>query len=167
MTHSSVALILKDWTRTTKPSVDIRKPITYSVLKRLKRCVRSELLLGTQDKFMLWSFFTLAYFGFLRVSEYTTELNKLCSCTSMKSRASLLFFDVALVSDYMLLTIRKDKTNQDGIPICLKLMPTHKTVVQFEPSLIISVNVVTLILIRHVLFFEMRNVFRDKMLISG
>ena len=156
MTHSSIALILKDWTRTTKPSVDIRKPITYSVLKRLKRCVRSELLLGTQDKFMLGSFFALAYFGLLRVSEYT-------SCTSMKSRASLLFFDVALVSDYMLLTIRKDKTNQNGIPICLKLMPTHKTVVQFEPSLIISVNVVTLILIRHVLFLGMRNVSRDKM----
>lgn len=66
------------------------------------------------------SSFTLAYFGFLWVSEYI-------SCTSTKGRESLLLSDIMLVSDHILLTIRKDKTNQNGFPTCLKLMPTHKS----------------------------------------
>ena len=111
---------MKGWSRLLKVNIQITKPITYSVLKQLKRCLQLERLLFSQDKLMLWSAFTLAYFGFLRVSEYTTQ-SKEIKC------APLLLSDLTLFPEHLILSIRKDKTNQNGFPVCLKLRATLKS----------------------------------------
>ena len=112
--------ILKGWCRTTKINMQIRRPITYSTLKLIKQRMRTECTLSGQDKLMLWSAFTLAYYGFLRVSEYTTTSRNV-------NQASLLLSDLILKPGHLLLLVRKDKTNQCGFPICLKLKITLKS----------------------------------------
>ncbi|XP_070539472.1 uncharacterized protein [Ptychodera flava] len=48
-----------------------RLPITIDILVRLKEALRAHASLCDYDKLMLWSAFTMAFFGFLRVSEFT------------------------------------------------------------------------------------------------
>ncbi|XP_077981140.1 integrase/recombinase xerD homolog [Glandiceps talaboti] len=71
-----------------------RLPITISILRRLKGSLRTHPDLHPVDKLMLWSAFTIAFFGFLRVSEFTAP-----NPHSFDAQQSLLTRDITIGAD--------------------------------------------------------------------
>jgi len=69
---SLLHLLLRGIKRTNGLSSRCQLPITMSVMRQLKGALAAEPQFASQDKLMLWSAFTLAFFGFLHSSEFTS-----------------------------------------------------------------------------------------------
>ena len=65
-------LLLRGIKRANGLSSRCRLPITMSAMRQLKGVLADDPQFTSQDKLMLWSAFTLAFFGFLRSSEFTS-----------------------------------------------------------------------------------------------
>ncbi|GAU90697.1 hypothetical protein RvY_03077 [Ramazzottius varieornatus] len=65
-----LSMTLKGLTNQTRPDTYKRKPLTIEHLRQLKADLFGSLI-PRHDQLMLWSAFTMAFYGMLRVSEYT------------------------------------------------------------------------------------------------
>ncbi|OQV20022.1 hypothetical protein BV898_06026 [Hypsibius exemplaris] len=79
----------------------------------------SDSRLDYNDKCMLWSAFTLAFFGFLRVSEYTSP--------SRNRAGPLILGCVKIDQETLKVSVIRDKTNQLGTPVTLTIAATNRS----------------------------------------
>ena len=96
-------------------SLPPRQPITPNTLK----IIHDNLFKSTrryEDKVMLWAAMTTAFFGFLRVSEYTSTHK-----TKYDHTTTLLYSDIHIQGDIAHITIKASKTDpfRQGITIRL------------------------------------------------
>ena len=92
-----------------------RTPVTPALLRKLGLGLfRSPLAI--EDKLMLWAAMTAAFFGFLRVSEYTTKLVR-----SFDPAVDLCFQDLTICPNRVELTLKASKTDpfRQGVVIRL------------------------------------------------
>ena len=82
-----------------------RLPITTATLKYLKSQLR-QLTLNHADKRMLWAAFCVAFYGFLRVSEFTCQ-----AVGSFNPDQSLLRQDIILQGSAVTIEIKASKTD--------------------------------------------------------
>ena len=82
-----------------------RAPVTPSILVRIHASLFSSMRLY-EDKVMIWSALLLAFFGFLRVSEYTSSHK-----TKYEELATLLLSDVSLGHGHLNVNIKASKTD--------------------------------------------------------
>lgn len=105
--------------RRNRPSVDNRAPITISMLidfcKILPNVTYSEF-----ETSLFRAIFTTAYFGLFRVSELVF---------SVVDNRSILFKDIKLEANYVMITIRISKNNQYGKPVTLKIPCESNTLI--------------------------------------
>ena len=78
-----------------------RLPITINLLRTLKQQLRTSNLLLIEQR-LLWAAFTMAFYGFLRVSEFTSSAN---------DSATLRWTDIQLSSSTLTVTLRQSKTD--------------------------------------------------------
>ena len=84
----------------------VRLPITTTTLRQLKVQLHHTHNISLHDKRMLWAAFTLAFYAFLRSSEFVAP-----SPHYFDASCTLLLSDVQLHSHQLLLTIRSSKTD--------------------------------------------------------
>ena len=93
---------LRGYARLAPSAKDPRMPITLNHM----RIIKAHLISSTSDRYeqaLYWCACTFAFFGFLRVSEFTV---------SKYTNHSLRFADVRLFSEYVQLHIPSSKTDQ-------------------------------------------------------
>lgn len=96
-----------------------RYPITLPLLRTIKEELsRSDL--PSRDKLTYWAAFTLAFYGFLRASEYTTP-----SSTSFNPTAHLLARDITISPESVKLHLKRSKTDRFGKSATLMIGPTN------------------------------------------
>ena len=102
-------MMLKGLTNQTKPLVANRKPLTLPFLSRLQEKLHGSHW-SNYDKIMLWSAFTMAFYGILRVSEYTSpHQNRFTPTTLLRN-------DIELTKRHITICLKRDKTHQRSIP---------------------------------------------------
>ena len=74
-----------------------RLPITISILCTLKTQLRRDTSFSLLEKYLFWAAFTLAFYGFLRSSEFATT--------------ELTWSDLQMHSNHYSLTIQQSKTD--------------------------------------------------------
>ena len=84
-----------------------RLPITITLLRHLKANLSVLPHLGRHDKRLYWAAFSLAFYGFLRVSEFTPPFSR-----HFNSRVHLLRRDVTIHPGHLELRIKRSKTDQ-------------------------------------------------------
>ena len=90
-------------------SDDIRAPITYKILESILQTLPI-ICFDSFEMVLFQALYTLAYFGLMRVSEIVDNVNK-----------PIQLHDVKFENNYLLVTLRRFKTNQKGPPVTLKL----------------------------------------------
>ena len=83
----------------------LRAPVTPTMLLQIKSSLFTSLR-SYEDKVMLWAFLLTAFFGFLRVSEYTASHK-----TKYDHTSTLCIDDVSLESSQFSLNIKSSKTD--------------------------------------------------------
>ncbi|KAL9964522.1 hypothetical protein ACROYT_G028176 [Oculina patagonica] len=117
-------LLLRGIKRTNGLSSRCRLPITMSVMRQLKGALSADPQFASQDKLMLWSAFTLAFFGFLRSSEFTSP-----SSTYFNSLVHLSHSDISFTSDGSLtMQLKSSKTDPFRKGCSIKLAPSGRSV---------------------------------------
>ncbi|KAL9976443.1 hypothetical protein ACROYT_G013744 [Oculina patagonica] len=117
-------LLLRGIKRTNGLSSRRRLPITMSVMRQLKGALSADPQFASQDKLMLWSAFTLAFFGFLRSSEFTSP-----SSTYFNSLVHLSHSDISFTSDGSLtMQLKASKTDPFRKGCSIKLAPSGRSV---------------------------------------
>ena len=89
------------------PTSTPRRPVTSAVLADLLTAIQHSPTLGRHDSLMLSAAFTLAFFGFLRVSEFTTP-----SSHRFNPRIHPTLADIRWAKDHFTLLLRHSKTDQ-------------------------------------------------------
>ena len=85
-----------------------RSPITLDILHTIKQeMARSHL--PVSDRLLYWAAFTVAFYGFLRASEYTAPTS-----TTYCSRTHLCHRDITVRDDSIRLTLKHSKTDRFG-----------------------------------------------------
>lgn len=82
-------------------------PITIPLLRHIKVALSQHPHLARQDKLLYWAAFTLAFYGFLHVSERTSP-----STQRYNPWVHLLRQDIAIHPDHIKLSIKGSKTDQ-------------------------------------------------------
>ena len=83
-----------------------RLPITINILKTLKHELHVSTSITVYNKRLLWAAFTLAFYGFLRVSEFVAP-----SLTQYAPQSNLTVRDTTLQHNQIHLHIKQSKTN--------------------------------------------------------
>ena len=83
-----------------------RCPITINLLHMLKTQLSGSVLYTPLEQRLLWAAFSLAFYGFMRVSEFTSP-----SSANNFSPPGLHWSDVELLSSSVSLTLRQSKTD--------------------------------------------------------
>ena len=94
----------------------------------LLRQIKQELARASDflpsDKLMLWSAFTLAFYGFLRSSEFTSP-----SATQFNPQVHLCFTDVSFTSEgCLMLHLKSSKTDPYRQGCSLLIAPSHRSI---------------------------------------
>ena len=89
----------------TSRSLPKRLPITPSLLRVINQNLFNSLRLY-EDKVMLWTAIITAFFGFLRISEYTSS-----HTTRFDTMTTLMLSDVSIRNDHAHLHIKASKTD--------------------------------------------------------
>ncbi len=119
--HSDVLRALSGFQRLRSLPPDRRLPITIEILS----VMNSTLFHSSYSKFdraMLWSAFTLAFFGFLRSDEFLLQK------PSTIQSDSLLDTDVSCSKTTIILRIRRSKTDGSGRTHVLEIQATNHSV---------------------------------------
>ena len=117
-------LLLRGIKRTVGLSSRQRLPITMSLLRQIKEELARASDLLPSDKLMLWSAFTLAFYGFLRSSEFTAP-----SATQFNPLVHLSNSDVSFNSGGCLtLHLKSSKTDPYRQGCTLLIAPSHRSV---------------------------------------
>ncbi|XP_006820119.1 uncharacterized protein LOC102802395 [Saccoglossus kowalevskii] len=82
----------------------VKLPITIALMRILKDTVANHPTICNHDKAMLWSAFTLAFFGFLRVSEFVAPAS-----TTFDPQRTLLTADITCNTD-LVIALKASKT---------------------------------------------------------
>jgi len=99
-------------------------PITMSVMRQLKEALADDPQIASQDKLMLWSTFTLAFFAFLRLSEITSP-----SPVHFNPLVHLSHSDISFTSASSLsLQLKSSKTYPFWIGCSITLAPSGHSV---------------------------------------
>ncbi|XP_006814835.1 uncharacterized protein LOC102809479 [Saccoglossus kowalevskii] len=85
-----------------------RLPVTIGILRKLKNALRASHSLHPIDQLMMWSAFTIAFFGFLRVSEFTAS-----SPTYYDTATTLLHADIHIDDNLCGLNVRIKASKTD------------------------------------------------------
>ena len=93
----SLRLVIRGIRRMQGDSCRQRLPITINLLRTLKQQIRISLL----EQRLLWAAFTTAFYGFLRVSEFTS---------SSSDATTLRWSDISLSSSTLTISLRQSKT---------------------------------------------------------
>ena len=100
-------LLLRGIKNTMGLSLRQRLPITMTLLRQINKELARALDFLPSDKLMLWLAFTLAFYGFLRSSEFTSPL-----ATQFNLQVHLCFTDVSFSSEGCLtLHLKSSKTD--------------------------------------------------------
>ena len=117
-------LLLRGIKRTNGLSSRHRLPITMSVMRQLKGALADDHQFAAQDKLMLWSAFTLAFFAFLRSSEFTSP-----SSTLFNPRLHLCHSDISFTTAGSLsLQLKTSKTDPFRKGCSIILAPSGRSV---------------------------------------
>ena len=117
-------LLLRGIKRSIGISSRRRLPITMVLLRRIKTELARAPDITPQDKLMLWSAFTLAFYGFLRSSEFTSP-----SSTRFNPLVHLSRSDISFSSDgYLHLQLKASKTDPYRQGCSLLLAPSGRSV---------------------------------------
>ena len=117
-------LLLRGIKRTIGLSSRRRLPITMSVMRQLKGALADDPHIASKDKLMLWSAFTLAFFGFLRSSEFTSP-----SSTHFNPQVHLARSDISFTSNRsLLLQLKASKTDPYRMGCSITLSPSGRSV---------------------------------------
>ena len=101
-----------------------RLPITMALLRQLKDELRRAPDILPQDKLMLWSAFTIAFYGFLRSSEFTAP-----STTQFNPLVHLCLTDVSFTIEGSLqLNLKSSKTDPYRQGCSLLIAPSQRSV---------------------------------------
>ncbi|XP_070547393.1 integrase/recombinase xerD homolog [Ptychodera flava] len=95
-----------------------RLPITIDLLRRLKECLHQRADMCSNDKLMVLASFTLAFYGFLRVSEFTAQ-----SSMEFDVNATLLARDIVL-TNAIIIKIKSTKTDPYARGHTIRIAPT-------------------------------------------
>ena len=117
-------LLLRGIKRTNGLSYQRRLPINMSVMRQLKGALADDPQFAPQDKLMLWSAFTLAFFGFLRSSEFTSP-----SSSYFNSLIHLSRSDISFTTDgSLILQLKSSKTDSFRKGCSITLAPSGRSV---------------------------------------
>jgi len=95
-----------------------------SVMRQLKGALADDPHVTPKDKLMLWSAFTLAFFGFLRSSEFTSP-----SLTHFNPLVHLARSDISFTSNgSLLLQLKASKTDPFRMGCSITLSPSGRSV---------------------------------------
>lgn len=95
---------------------DIRLPITAAVLQKILNALQA-VTVNSYDHKLFAAMYTLAYFGFLRVSELTAASRS----TPVNLSKTILCSDIKLCALQADVRLKVTKTNQSGTPTILQL----------------------------------------------
>ena len=98
------------------------QPITLPLLRYLHHYLKRSSF-PTQDKVMLWSASTLAFFGFLRSSEYVTPSTK-----TYDKAVTLSQKDIAIRKHTIQVTIKASKTDPFCVGMTIFVMATGQSI---------------------------------------
>jgi len=117
-------LLLRGIKRTNGLSSRRRLPITMTVMRQLKGALAADPQFTSQDKLMLWSAFTLAFFGFLRSSEFTSP-----STSYLNSLVHLYHSDISFTTQgSVIMQLRSSKTDPFRKGCSITLSPSGRSV---------------------------------------
>ena len=117
-------LLLRGIKRSIGLSSQRRLPITMTLLRQLKGELSNAPDISPQDKLMLWSAFTLAFYGFLRSSEFTSP-----STTQFNPLVHLCLTDVSFTAEGCLrLHLKSSKTDPYRQGCSLLIAPSQHSV---------------------------------------
>ena len=121
--------LLKGFKRTSDNTRRKREPMTISILSQLYDILKP-MLSEDLDTVMIWASFTLAFFGFLRVSEFTSP-------TPAKAGSSLTVRDVSFTPNIanptsISVTIKQSKTDpfREGTTLTIAKSKSHVCAVE-------------------------------------
>jgi hypothetical protein len=107
---------------------DPRAPISIQLLGEIIACLKY-ICTNAYEQVLFTAAFSLAFFGLLRVSEFTTPTNK------ASSHRQLLVSDISVSTNMVLLRIRWSKTDQLGLSVTLQI--------EAQPGIFCPVNNLT------------------------
>ena len=117
-------LLLRGIKRSVGLSSKRRLPITMSLLRKLKIELAQAPEIFPRDKLMLWSAFTLAFFAFLRSSEFTSP-----STSHFNALSNISGNDISFNSDGSLsLHLKSSKTDPYRQGCSLLIAPSGRSV---------------------------------------
>lgn len=105
-----------------KFSLPKRRPITPNLLHTIHDNLFINSYRVYEDKLMLWAALLTAFFGFLRVSEYTSSHK-----TKFDPSVTLLFEDISFDGDFVNINIKGSKTDPFRHGITLRLAANGTT----------------------------------------
>ena len=117
--------------RSRVTSKDNRRPITFELLVKLINAV-SHVTRDAYEAALFKAAFSLAFFAFLRVGEFTAKTRH--SSTNF----ILLIQDIRLTQGGLYVTIRHAKNNQHNVPITMEIKALSRNLTAYCPVAIMS-----------------------------
>jgi hypothetical protein len=105
-------------------NVRTRLPITIDVLRTLKHQLHLDMSIPVWDKRMLWSAFTIAFYGFLRSSEFVASKTK----PDVTTDSTLLISDVSVfmtLSTFIFQNLKQTHFERVTLSLWPLLTPAH------------------------------------------
>ena len=127
LSHAHIKMLLKGLKKSEQCALPTRQPLTADLLARCIFTLRAGYSSPTIDK-CLEAMFLLAYFGFLRCSEFTA------ASRAFVPSAHATISDVAFIdSDTLVFNLKHSKSNQAGPPEQIHLFRLNSFLSPYEP----------------------------------
>ncbi len=115
-----LSLLLAGIKRTGKATNRTRLPITGTILKSIKTIkISLRTLYSSHDRHLFGAALTLAFYGFMRVSEYAAPARSRATTNTLTAR------QVTLTRDTLTVQLKRSKTSQLKSPPLIHVGTTH------------------------------------------